>query len=101
MTLPPEQTSQPDGDDFVDNPLVLRCVEVVEIVTHYLDGALDEHDRDAIETHLAGCEDCVIFVSHIQMTIALSRATIRGESAEPPANLDQLSGLIAGRKLHS
>jgi len=101
MTLPPEHTSQLDADAFVDNPLELRCVEVVEIVTLYLDSALDDRDRDAIETHLAGCQDCVIFVSQVRMTITLVGATVRGDSAEPPANLAQLSGLIARRKLDS
>lgn len=36
----------------------LRCVEVVELATAYLDGAVDEARRDRIEAHLSGCAGC-------------------------------------------
>jgi anti-sigma factor RsiW len=36
----------------------LRCIEVVELATPYLDGALDEVERSRIDAHLAGCAGC-------------------------------------------
>ena len=36
----------------------LRCIEVVELATAYLDGAVDEAQRNRIDAHLAGCAGC-------------------------------------------
>lgn len=96
MTLPPEPTDL--LDDLVDNPLALRCVEVVELVTHYLDDALDAHDRDAIKQHLAGCEGCTVFVTQIRMTVQLTAAVGRHEPEQLPGNLAELIELVAQRK---
>ena len=98
MPSPPEPSPQHPLDDFIRNPLRIRCVEVVEIVTHYLDGALDDRDRAMIETHLAGCENCVVFVSQIRLTVKLAAATSRSEDVELPANTAELARLIANRK---
>ena len=34
----------------------LSCQELVELVTDYLEGALDDRDVRAFEGHLAGCD---------------------------------------------
>ena len=39
------------GDD-------VDCVEVVEIITDYLEGALPERERRRLENHLAACPGC-------------------------------------------
>ena len=78
---------------------MLRCVEVVELVTHYLDDALDERDRAAVEQHLASCEGCVIFVAQIRQTVQLTAAVGRREPVGAPANLGELSALVALRKV--
>jgi predicted anti-sigma-YlaC factor YlaD len=36
----------------------LRCIEVVELATAYLDGAIGEAQRRRIDAHLAGCAGC-------------------------------------------
>ena len=90
-------TSPREPDDFVANPLVLRCVEVVELVTHYLDGALDERDHAGFETHLAGCTGCTVFVAQIRRTVELSAAVGNAEPATLPANFTELSTLISRR----
>jgi anti-sigma factor RsiW len=33
----------------------LVCRQSVSLMTEYLDGALDQRDRDRLEAHLAGC----------------------------------------------
>ena len=48
----------------------LICVEVVEIATEYVEGALDEVTVKRVETHLAGCDGCRTFVAQIRETIA-------------------------------
>ena len=101
MPSPPEPSPQHPLDDFIRNPLRIRCVEVVEIVTHYLDGALDDRDRERVETHLAGCENCVVYVSQIRLTIELASATNQRSHVALPANTAELASLIASRKAHS
>jgi anti-sigma factor RsiW len=36
----------------------LRCIEVVELATTYLDGALDDTQRSRVDAHLRGCAGC-------------------------------------------
>ena len=50
----------------------ITCGEIVEIVTHYLEGALDSRDRHRFEQHLVQCEGCVNYVDQMRMTIALT-----------------------------
>jgi anti-sigma factor RsiW len=49
----------------------LSCQELVELVTDYLEGALDGGDVRAFERHLAGCEGCTEYVEQLRMTIRL------------------------------
>ena len=97
----PLQPKGPESSDFISNPLRVRCVEVVEIVTHYLDNALDARDHEAVDTHLAGCEDCVVYVSQIRLTIKLASATNQRSHVALPANTAELASLIASRNAHS
>ena len=89
---------QPESNDFVANPLALRCVEVVELVTFYLDEALDASDRQGFEHHITHCEGCAIFVAQVRRTIELTAEVGRSEPVVPPANLGELSAIIAMRK---
>ena len=47
----------------------LRCQEVVELVTDYLEGALSSRDRRRFEAHIAGCEDCTRYLEQLRRTI--------------------------------
>lgn len=53
------------GDEMV-------CIELVELVTDYLEDALSEGDRRRFEEHLAACGPCVRYVEQLRMTIELS-----------------------------
>jgi anti-sigma factor RsiW len=56
--------------------LVLRrqtvCIEVVELVTDYLEGALSRSARRRFESHLAQCPHCTEYVAQIRITIRLT-----------------------------
>lgn len=86
-----------EPDDFIDNQLRIRCSDAVELVTDYLDGALNDHDLASFETHLAHCEACTVFVDQIKMTITLTSATTRRHVELMPANFDELTALLAER----
>ena len=47
----------------------LNCDELVELVTDYLDGALDEQTERRVAEHLAGCDGCTTYVEQIGRTI--------------------------------
>ena len=48
------------------------CVELVELVTDYLEGALSRSARRRFESHLAQCPHCTEYVSQIQVTISMT-----------------------------
>jgi anti-sigma factor RsiW len=50
----------------------LGCQELVELVTDYLEGALDERDVRAFERHLDGCDGCTEYVEQLRATIRVT-----------------------------
>ena len=49
----------------------LTCVELVELVTDYLEGALSPSEHARVERHLGACENCTRYVEEMRTTIAL------------------------------
>jgi anti-sigma factor RsiW len=49
----------------------LSCQELVELVTDYLEGALDDRDVRAFERHLGECAGCTEYVEQLRTTIRL------------------------------
>ena len=47
----------------------LDCNEIVELVTDYLEGAMDPRTAVAFEEHLVICEGCRRYVEQIRRTI--------------------------------
>jgi predicted anti-sigma-YlaC factor YlaD len=62
----------------------LSCQEVVELVTSYLEGAMDELDRARFEAHIAKCEGCGRYVDQIRATIRLT-GTVEPDDLSPEA----------------
>lgn len=62
----------------------LACRELVELVTAYLDGALDSRERARVEAHLSVCPHCTRYLEQFRQTI---RATgrLREEDVAPEA----------------
>jgi anti-sigma factor RsiW len=60
----------------------LRCRELVELVTDYLEGALDRRTRRRFEAHLSGCPHCTAYLEQIRQTIRLT-GRLREESLDP------------------
>ncbi len=50
------------ADDFT-------CAELVELVTGYLEGALDAHDKARFEEHIASCSGCDAYLGQMRETI--------------------------------
>lgn len=73
----------------------LTCQRVVEMVTAYLEGGLDDLTRSRFENHLTGCLGCREYLAQIRRTVSeLSRLPDR----QLPVNARQelLAALRAG-----
>jgi anti-sigma factor RsiW len=65
----------------------LACREVVELVTAYLDSALDPNDRERFEEHLVFCDGCENYLEQMRTTIRLTRRVEEQLPAELQAEL--------------
>jgi anti-sigma factor RsiW len=62
-----------DPTDFDPQPVPdLPCNVFVELVTDYLEGALDDADRAWVDAHLAICVGCQTVLAQWRTTIALT-----------------------------
>lgn len=52
------------------NQFDIACREFVELITDYLDGALDSITAASVERHLALCSHCVMYVGQMRETIS-------------------------------
>jgi hypothetical protein len=67
----------------MSSPEDIRCREIVEIVTDYLEGALPAGQREAFELHLSYCDGCVNYLDQLRAAIRLTGSL--SEEALPPA----------------
>jgi predicted anti-sigma-YlaC factor YlaD len=71
------------------------CQQLVELVTDYLEGALQPRTMSQVEEHLVLCNGCVTYVEQIQATMTSLRELGEPRSPEPPDSV--LSALRAKR----
>ena len=57
----------------------LSCVEVVELVTGYLDGALDDATAERVREHLALCDGCAEYVEQMRATAGVVAVAVEDE----------------------
>ena len=50
----------------------LACQDVVELVTAYLEDALEPFDRERLEEHLVFCDGCQNYLEQMRTSIRLS-----------------------------
>jgi anti-sigma factor RsiW len=50
----------------------LSCQELVELVTDYLEGALEPADLRRFEDHIAGCDGCTEYLAQLRTTIRVT-----------------------------
>jgi anti-sigma factor RsiW len=47
---------------------MLTCQELVELITDYVEGALDKQRYSEVARHLSECDDCLRYVAQLQQT---------------------------------
>lgn len=62
----------------------MTCQQLVELVTDYLEDALQAEQRERFEAHLSVCPGCAEYVQQIRLTIAATGA-VNENSLEPQA----------------
>jgi anti-sigma factor RsiW len=66
----------------------LRCRELVELITDYLEGALPTEDARRFEAHLADCDGCSTYLEQMRQTIdAIGHIPPESLSAEASEHL--------------
>ena len=60
----------------------IACIDEVEVITDYLEGALPEAERLRLEEHLETCPGCTEYLEQMR-TIAGSLGGLREESIPP------------------
>ncbi|CAO5233430.1 putative transmembrane anti-sigma factor [Frankia sp. AgKG'84/4] len=60
----------------------MNCDELVEVVTDFLDDALDAATRRRFTEHLAECDGCDAYVGQLRTTIGLT-GTLRADDLQP------------------
>ncbi len=63
-------------------PIGMTCQELVELVTDYLENALQSEQRERFEAHLSVCPGCMEYLQQIRLTIAATGA-VTEDSLEP------------------
>jgi hypothetical protein len=75
----------------------MRCDRLVELVTDYLDGALDGPAIAAFEAHVAGCPGCDAYVDQMRQTARrLGQVSLDGLSDAARDRLLQAFGDLLG-----
>jgi anti-sigma factor RsiW len=61
-----------DSAQATEGPLGgLTCQELVEVITSYIEGMLNDEDRARFEAHLDRCEGCRTYLDQMRRTIAM------------------------------
>jgi anti-sigma factor RsiW len=71
------------------NIIELVCIEVVELITEYLGGAMVPEERARLEQHLLVCPPCTAYLAQVKATQKLARGLGQGtlESGDGEASL--------------
>jgi anti-sigma factor RsiW len=68
----------------------LTCQEVIELLSNYIDDALEPGDRRRVDEHLALCDGCSTYLDQMRETIRLA-----GMVTEEQVPEDEKAALLA------
>ncbi len=77
----------------------MRCEDIVQQISDYLDGALDQGATKTLEQHLSTCEACRDELEAVRQTIALMNDI--DEVAPPTDLLDRIHAQIEQEDAHA
>ena len=68
----------------------LTCVELVELVTEYLEGGLDDRERERFEEHVVFCRGCSNYFEQMRVTVKVT-----GRLTEDDLSVEAQTSLLA------
>jgi anti-sigma factor RsiW len=81
--------------DSGPTPDDLACIEVVELLSAYLDGQLDHELRRRVDDHLAGCDGCTAALGQFETVKRLAgRLTAAEVTSLDPLVRDRLMTML-------
>ena len=78
----------------------MKCEEIKELLSEYVDGELSAADAASVEQHLAGCDACRAELEALRQTAALVRSLPRADAPEGLTRsvTESVGKQVAGRK---
>ena len=70
----------------------MNCIDLVELITEYLEGAMAPRDRTRVDEHLAECDGCTAYLEQCRTTIRLT-GNLTQEEISPEAR-EALTGVF-------
>jgi predicted anti-sigma-YlaC factor YlaD len=71
----------------------IACRELVEMVTDYLEAALDSDTTTRVEEHLVICEPCAVYIDQMRLT----SEAVRAAETDAPSASERAALLVAFR----
>lgn len=72
----------------------LKCSQVLERLSDYLDGELPAAERTQVEAHLAGCDACTRFGGEFTSVVNALHHRLGGDGDVDQAAADRLDALL-------
>lgn len=70
----------------------MNCIQLVDLVTDYLEGSMPPEQRTRFDEHVAGCDGCTTYLEQFRITIRLT-GMLSEEQIAPQAR-DTLLGVF-------
>jgi len=70
----------------------VNCIQLVALVTDYLEGSMPPEQRTRFDEHVAGCDGCTTYLEQFRITIRLT-GMLSEEQIAPQAR-DTLLGVF-------
>ena len=74
----------------------IRCIEVLGMLSDYLDSEVSPEDRARIEDHLRGCDQCERFGGRMSSIVKSLRETLKEPEPLDDAVAQRLRARLAG-----
>ncbi len=76
----------------------IRCMQVLEKLDDYVDGALDATTQDQIERHLEGCDWCTKFGGEYGALVTTLRSGLKSAAQADTDKARDLASALLARK---
>jgi predicted anti-sigma-YlaC factor YlaD len=73
---------------------VMSCLAFVELVTEYLEEAMEREQKARFEQHMCFCPGCVGYLEQVRVTSRLVQGTAAPEEPTKPETVEKLASVF-------